>query len=310
MPRVSVIIPTHNRPGDVVKAVQSVFAQTFHDLEALVVVDGGSPETLAALHGISDDRLTVIVNEVALGNAEARNVGIRAAGGDLIALLDDDDLWMPEKLRLQVEAFDARGHDRAIVCCHFRLLGETQDLVFPRRRPRAGEPISDYIFCRDRSLGTEGAIQTSCILAPRSLFEEVPFDKDLPRLVDRDWLLRAGEARAEVIFPDTDEVLSIYAVHDARSRVSHSLRWRWQQEWAEERRALFTDRSFAGFLLTAASQTASLEGQRSAFWPLLKAAYAGGRPSVAEVAIHAGKHAVPAGVEQRVASWLEKRGSK
>jgi glycosyltransferase involved in cell wall biosynthesis len=304
MPRVSVVIPTFERPGDVTEAVQSVRRQTFSDFEIIVVVDGEPGPTVEALEAIGEPRLRLVVPDGRLGNAEARNRGIRAARGELIALLDDDDLWMPEKLQIQIDLYDRLGVRDAIVCCRFRLLSETEDIVLPRRLPGPDEPLSEYLFCRKQGVAVEGAIQTSNILAARSLFEAVPFDPALPRLVDRDWLLRAAESGATVVFPDTDEPLSVYAVHDTRKRVSHELRWRWQRDWALERKDLFTPRSLAAFFLTATSQAARDAGEKGAFVHLLRSAYAYGRPSAGELMFHTANTALPPAVKRRLATLV------
>ena len=101
---VSVVIPTRNRPEMVVMAVASALRQSFGNLEVIVVVDGEDPRTRAALSAFSDARLRVIDLAVNVGGAEARNSGVRAARGEWVAFLDDDDEWLPQKLSRQMEA--------------------------------------------------------------------------------------------------------------------------------------------------------------------------------------------------------------
>ncbi|GGY38007.1 glycosyl transferase [Parvularcula lutaonensis] len=289
------------------RAIESVRSQTFQDFEIVVTVDGRDNATVKSVRKLSDPRIRAFVPDANLGNAEARNVAIQAAEGELIALLDDDDIWMPGKLAAQVETYDRIGSDRAIVSCFFRVQSESERLVWPRRRPGEGEPLSEFIFCRHRSLSVEGAVQTSTLLAARALFLSVPFDKDLPRMVDLDWLLRVAGEGAFLVFPDTEECLSLYAVDDTRPRVSHKARWSWERDWAIARRELFTDRSFAAFLLTSASLAASRAGDHGAFIPLLKTALREGRPSAAEIAFHCGNTALPLPLKKRIAAWLEPR---
>ena len=105
-PAVSVMIPVHNRRDPIARAVDSVLAQTFRDFELIVVDDGsddGTGEVLAAY----GDRLTVIRQERA-GVSAARNRGVAASRGPLLAFLDSDDWWLPEKLAAQVEFFRTR----------------------------------------------------------------------------------------------------------------------------------------------------------------------------------------------------------
>ena len=111
-PRVSVVIPTHDRAGLVVEAVGSALAQRFADLEVIVVDDGSTDDTarrIAALDGpvryLRQDRA---------GPAAAKNRGIAAARGELVGFLDSDDLWEPDLLERVVPVFD-RNADVGLV---------------------------------------------------------------------------------------------------------------------------------------------------------------------------------------------------
>jgi glycosyltransferase involved in cell wall biosynthesis len=104
-PVVTVIIPTYNRRELVVQATRSVLAQTFADLECLVIDNGstdGTPEALAAL---GDARVRALVQDRPTGGPAARNLGMaEAKGSKWVAFLDSDDLWAPDKLERQVAA--------------------------------------------------------------------------------------------------------------------------------------------------------------------------------------------------------------
>jgi len=100
-PIVSVVIPTYNRARCVVQAVDSVLSQTCDAYEIIVVDDGSTDNTQAAL-AVYGDRIRYIYQENA-GVSAARNVGIAAAHGTWIAFLDSDDEWLPEKLEVQLE---------------------------------------------------------------------------------------------------------------------------------------------------------------------------------------------------------------
>src|SRR5258707_1976107 len=98
MALVSVIIPTTHRPDLVQRALRSVFAQTYSNLEAIVVVDGPNPATLAVLGAMSEPRLRVLHNPESRGPGVARNLGAVEARGIWLSLLDDDDQWLPPKI--------------------------------------------------------------------------------------------------------------------------------------------------------------------------------------------------------------------
>ena len=104
--RVSVIIPCYNTAGYVVETLESVFSQTYKDYE-VVVVNDGSPDTPSLELALAPwrDKITYIKTENH-GLAGARNNGIRASSGELVALLDSDDVWEPNYLEVQVSKLD------------------------------------------------------------------------------------------------------------------------------------------------------------------------------------------------------------
>ncbi len=91
-PKVSVILPTHNRPALLAEAIGSLQAQTLPDWEAIIVDDASSPPVLA---DVTDARIRVIRHEQAQGGAAAKNSGIQHARSDILAFLDDDDCYDP-----------------------------------------------------------------------------------------------------------------------------------------------------------------------------------------------------------------------
>jgi len=105
-PIVSVIIPTHNRASLLPRAVLSVLGQTMTSLECIVIDDASSDDTPAVVQGFaSDERFRYIRHESNKGGSAARNTGIKASRGQYIALLDDDDEWLPSKLEKQMHLF-------------------------------------------------------------------------------------------------------------------------------------------------------------------------------------------------------------
>ena len=102
MPTVSVVIPTYNRAGLVGHAIESALAQSFADREIVVVDDGSTDGTMAALARFGS-KIRVVRQENG-GEAAARNRGIREASGTWVAFLDSDDLWEPDALERLVQA--------------------------------------------------------------------------------------------------------------------------------------------------------------------------------------------------------------
>lgn len=106
MPKVSVIIPAYNAMSYLPETLESVFGQTFTDLEILIVNDGSLDDIVEWASQIGDSRVKFI-SQANQGVSAARNTGIIKAQGEYIAFLDADDLWEPTKLEKQVHCLEA-----------------------------------------------------------------------------------------------------------------------------------------------------------------------------------------------------------
>ena len=106
-PKVSIIIPTHNRGDYIGDALQSIIAQTLPDWEAIVVDDGSTDDTEVIVKSYTNSRIRYIYQENK-GVAAARNAGLKTTWGSYIAFLDSDDLFLPNKLELQVNFLEAQ----------------------------------------------------------------------------------------------------------------------------------------------------------------------------------------------------------
>ncbi|GAB4370555.1 MAG: hypothetical protein Kow00121_11360 [Elainellaceae cyanobacterium] len=100
MPKVSVIIPAFNGDRFIAKAVESVFNQTYQDYEIIVIDDGSTDQTQQVLEPYFD-RIQYVY-QTNQGVATARNQGLALAQGEFVAFLDQDDVWLPQKLALQI----------------------------------------------------------------------------------------------------------------------------------------------------------------------------------------------------------------
>jgi len=110
IPRISVVIPTYNREHDLKRAIESVFGQTFHNWEIIVVDNHSIDGTDALVHSFKDSRIILfkIKNDGVI--AASRNLGIQHARGEYIAFLDSDDWWKPKKLAESIYHLD-KGYD-------------------------------------------------------------------------------------------------------------------------------------------------------------------------------------------------------
>jgi GT2 family glycosyltransferase len=133
-PSVSAVVPTRDRPELLRAALRAILDQDYPGpVEVVVVYDRSEPDASLAELSRPDRRVRVIRNERAPGLAGARNSGILAATGELVAFCDDDDEWLPGKLRAQAEAL-AAAPDAEFVSCGIRVSydGHTVDRALPK----------------------------------------------------------------------------------------------------------------------------------------------------------------------------------
>jgi glycosyltransferase involved in cell wall biosynthesis len=276
---VSVIIPTLHRPALLMRALASVFCQTWRELEVIVVVDGPDLDTIAVLRTIGDPRLRIIVNARSLTAAGARNAGMDQARGKWIAFLDDDDEWRPEKLAKQL-AYSA-DCGPALITCLSRVVTPTESFVRPQVIFDNILPIDEYLFDRQSPFAGRGFIQTSSYLLPRTLCRDLRFRTDTPH-DDWDFLLRLSKEMAVRVETVPEILVNLY-VEDARPSLSKSGTWLSSLEWAERIRPLLTPRAYSGFCLGVVAPRAVRERARGA--PLvLYRAFRHGSPRLWRVA--------------------------
>lgn len=102
---VSVIMPAYNSAAFILEAIDSVLQQSYPHWELIIIDDASSDSTAVLVEELvaKEPRISLIKNKINIGPGESRNAGIQAAKGDLIAFLDSDDLWLPEKLEVQIK---------------------------------------------------------------------------------------------------------------------------------------------------------------------------------------------------------------
>jgi glycosyltransferase involved in cell wall biosynthesis len=195
-PSVTVVIPTRDRPELLRRAVRSVVGQRYGGpIECVVVVDGPMPVDPGVEAGPGVE-IRSIVNDRAPGLAGTRNTGILDAGGELVAFLDDDDEWLPDKLRLQVEAL--LGCPEAVIAgggIELRYGGRTTVRVPPRKIVR----LPDLLRSRMMELHSSNLLARRADLSGRVGL----VDETLPsgQAEDYELLLRAARLGSIVVVP-------------------------------------------------------------------------------------------------------------
>jgi glycosyltransferase involved in cell wall biosynthesis len=172
---ISCIIPTRNRPEFVVEAARSVLAQSYSNLELIIVNDGETP-----VPPFDDVRVRTI-NAYQCGAVPARNLGFALTNGDAIAWLDDDDVWTDKHfLNYCVGSLEASSD----------FIFADGALVFPDGNRKAFAQNADAA-----TLERDNTILISAVCYRRSLHEELGlFDDTLPYYWDWDWYLRVARA--------------------------------------------------------------------------------------------------------------------
>jgi len=193
-PLVSAVIPTYNRGHMIERAVASVLAQTYQPIEILVVDDGSTDDTAERVARLGVPTLRYCRSDVNIGASAARNLGISEARGELIAFLDVDDEWLPDKTASQVARFADAPDTLGVVYCGIREVSAEwppMDRV-PQHRGDLFE-----------TLRVVNVLRTSGVMVRRRVFDEVGgFDCALAARHDWDlWLRIARRYRFDYI-PD------------------------------------------------------------------------------------------------------------
>jgi hypothetical protein len=234
-PSVSVIVTAFNQERFVRAAVESALAQTYPPIEVIVVNDGSTDGTVAALDGVRD-RIRLISKDNA-GVAEARNAGIRAARGDLVAGLDGDDVWLPTKLARQVACFEA-DEKVGVVHCGIAVVDRWLRPIEQRLVGVEGEQVAEHML-----VGQDGALHPSgsTLLVERALVRVTElYDSRLPPSEDWDMAYRLARCAAVGFVP---EPLVLYRQHDENAhsdlaRVERAMTIAFQKAFADPNTAI------------------------------------------------------------------------
>jgi glycosyltransferase involved in cell wall biosynthesis len=205
IPSVSVVIPTYNRASVVTRAVRSVLAQTHRNFEILVVDDGSTDETAAVVSALRDDRIRYLPSSRQSGASAARNRGIDAARGDVVAFVDSDDEWLPEKLELQLARLRDTDPRTALVYCRLQRHDDLTDRPIPDRSRQ--QPIHEGDVYWRLLTGWHPATPSLVIIRRDALRDVGGFDTALYTGEDYDLWLRLG--RAGHWFAVVDEALVV-----------------------------------------------------------------------------------------------------
>ncbi|TRZ89739.1 MAG: glycosyltransferase [Methanosarcinales archaeon] len=186
-PLVSVIIPTFNREKFIGDAIRSVLDQTFQDFEVIVVDDGSTDRTAEIVRAFASDKVKYVYH-TNRGRSNARNHALGLAAGRYIAFLDSDDLYLPNKLELQVNFLNTHP-DVGMVYTSAYCVDENGSLL----RDSYLANISGHIY-KDIAFYVPVTITLPTVMARREVFEHVGgFDENMERFEDTDMWRRIAK---------------------------------------------------------------------------------------------------------------------
>lgn len=197
-PLISAIVTTKDRPDFIVRSAASVLAQTYRPLQLIIVDDGSEmPVTRDMFDPPGDIRLTILRNERSGGVSVARNRGVHAAEGAFIAFLDDDDLWLPQKLAWQIQGLLASSPTVKVCGCQLSVVDGSGALVAEPDRPESREETIASLVLSDENM------TPSTLMFDHQCFVDLGgYREDMPAAEDRELLLRFLLRHDIVVLPD------------------------------------------------------------------------------------------------------------
>lgn len=171
MKKVSVIIPVYRVEKYIGAAIKSVLAQTYQELELLIVDDGSPDKSVEICQQFTDPRIKII-SQVNRGLAGARNTGIRHAGGEYLAFLDGDDLWLSNKLERHIEHLE-KSPNVGVSFSRSALIDEAGNLLGTYLMPQLKDITPPCLLC-DNPVGNG-----SSAVIRKKVFEDIKFPDNL-----------------------------------------------------------------------------------------------------------------------------------
>jgi glycosyltransferase involved in cell wall biosynthesis len=232
MPKVSVVVPTHNRAAFLREAISSVLDQTFQDFEIIVVDDASEDETSEVVRGFADNRIKYIRHDVGRRVAATRNTGISHSLGRYIAFLDDDDSWLKDKLQRQLDLIESSSANTGVVYTSFTRV-ETCTVeapIYSNPTKKRGHLLNE--LSSGNWVGT-----ASTVLLKRECLDKVGlFDEQIDFGEEYDLWIRISR---EFDFEYIEEPLVVYRVHEKKLSTDYNVMIRGKEAQLQKHAQLF-----------------------------------------------------------------------
>jgi len=208
MPLVSVVIPSYNRASIIKRTIMSVLDQDISDIEIVVIDDGSTDNTKQIVNKINYPSLMYVYQENK-GPGAARNKGIKIANGEFIAFLDSDDLFLANKINLQLSILKTRSDVGLVYGAHYLIDGNGKIIHKSRVNTRI---TTEYLLLR------WAPFVTSTILIRRSWLERINYFDESPSLrrsEDWDLVIRLSIAGCQLV--GINEPIVKYKLHNTNA---------------------------------------------------------------------------------------------
>ncbi len=218
-PKISVLVPVYNAADFIGATIEAVLAQTFTDFELLLLDDGSTDNSAAIIARFKDARIKFFQNETNLGISATRNRLAEMARGEYIAVLDNDDICLPNRLKVQAEFLDTHSE--------ISFVGSWFELFAPRTTPLIRRLITNlgWVWCHPLYPDWHDAMMGNVIMHPTSMYRRqvfadchIKYNVDFTPAEDYDLVVQALAAGLKLA--NIPQILLRYNLHGANASLT------------------------------------------------------------------------------------------
>jgi glycosyltransferase involved in cell wall biosynthesis len=217
-PRISIIIPVYNKENYILDCLKSIENQDFGDWECIVVDDGSIDASMKIVGDFiaNSKKVWRVLTKSNGGPSSARNLGIRAAVGEFIALLDADDIWLPDKLSRQLNFFE-KNRNVDLLLSNYVIFSQNSSFKLRAVRARSTlRQVKRWLSMR----GFGGLVESTGMFKKSALNEGLMFDEEMPTTEGLDFVIRWAFQRNVKIY---QEILTLYRISENQLHTKQDL---------------------------------------------------------------------------------------
>jgi len=241
-PLVSIIIPTYNREKLLVRAVESIFNQTYQNIEIIIIDDNSSDNTEAIIKELNRENIKYFKHTRNTGGGGARNTGIMNANGEFLTFLDSDDEYVRDKIEIQVNYFlNSKLDDKTILFAPVIMNNGNNTVTIPKYYDIEDLDIVDYLFVKD------GLMQTNTLFLKSDFAKRILFDNSLRKHQDYDFVIRASKLGAKFVM--TKKPLTIWHTDIRADRMGQKSEYTYSYQWLKNNQTSFSNQAYKLFIM-------------------------------------------------------------